>query len=75
MTARVGDTHQAPKYSCGDCEREWIVERRAQTMAVTEERRAPMSASPTVVHALSTVDNALEALQKAFRSKNKTHQT
>jgi len=69
MTASVGEADQPPKYSCGDCEREWTVERRVQTIAVLHDRRAPIPASPTVMHALTTVDNALEALQKAFRSK------
>ena len=64
MTASFGETHQPPKYSCGDCERDWTVERRTQTVAVTEERRASVLREP---HALATVNDALEAFQKAFR--------
>ena len=92
MTASVGETYQPPTYSCGDCLREWIVERRAQTTAVTAERRArwsspltmrkhvsfvaPTAADPTVdAHALTTVNNALEALQKAFRGGDETPNT
>lgn len=49
LTASVGETYQPPTYFCGDCERDWTVERRAQTTGVAVERRRPIVGQPSVI--------------------------
>jgi hypothetical protein len=49
VTVSVGETYQPPTYFCGDCERDWTVERRAQTTGVVVERRRPIVGQPSAM--------------------------